>query len=81
MGTAYNLNRLLEAQETKFHDALSEIKSGKKQTHWMWFVFPQIDGLGMTETTKFYAIKDITEASLFYNTLSWETGLLKSQKP
>lgn len=65
MEIKYNLNRFLEAQETKFQDALSEIRNGKKQTHWMWFIFPQIDGLGMTETTKFYAIKDITEASLF----------------
>jgi uncharacterized protein (DUF1810 family) len=65
MEKSYDLNRFLEAQETKFQDALSEIRNGKKQTHWMWFVFPQIDGLGMTETTKFYAIRDITEATLF----------------
>lgn len=65
METEYNLNRFLEAQETKFHDALSEIKRGKKQTHWMWFIFPQINGLGISETTKFYAIKDITEVTLF----------------
>ena len=42
-----------------------KLKGGKKQTHWMWFIFPQIDGLGRTETSKFYAIKDITEATLF----------------
>jgi len=65
METEYNLNRFLEAQRTIYGDALSEIKMGKMQSHWMWFIFPQLDGFGMSETTKFYAIKDIKEAALF----------------
>lgn len=57
-----DLKRFLEAQEDDFAIALSEIKSGRKQSHWMWYVFPQIAGLGFSSTSIFYAIKDITEA-------------------
>lgn len=62
METAYNLNRFLEAQETTYHNAVAEIKKGKKQSHWMWFVFPQIAGLGFTDYTVFYAIQNKEEA-------------------
>jgi len=44
---------------------LSEIKNGKKQSHWMWYIFPQLQGLGFSETSEFYAIKDIDEAKEF----------------
>jgi uncharacterized protein (DUF1810 family) len=57
METTYNLNRFLEAQETKYNEALTEIKEGKKQGHWMWYVFPQIAGLGFSDYNVFYAIK------------------------
>ncbi|MEO6219389.1 MAG: DUF1810 domain-containing protein, partial [Ginsengibacter sp.] len=65
MPVLYNMQRFLEAQENKFQIALNEIKNGRKQSHWMWFIFPQIAGLGFSETAKFYAIKDLTEASLY----------------
>lgn len=60
-----NLERFIEAQNADYQTALSEIKNGRKQSHWMWYVFPQILGLGFTDTSKFYAIKDITEAGQF----------------
>ncbi len=63
MTDQYNLQRFLDAQEIKFKNALNEIKNGKKQSHWMWFIFPQIAGLGFSETSKFYAIKDKIQAS------------------
>jgi len=60
-----NLKRFIEAQEADYLIALSEIKNGRKHSHWMWYIFPQIHGLGFSETSKFYAIKNIKEAEEF----------------
>ena len=60
-----SLKRFIDAQKTVYETALSEIKNGKKQSHWMWYIFPQIQGLGFSETSKYYAIKDIKEAEEF----------------
>ena len=60
-----NLNRFLEAQETDYAAALAEIKRGRKLTHWMWYIFPQIAGLGFSSTSKFYAIEDAAEAESY----------------
>ena len=57
-----DLKRFLDAQENDFATALADIENGKKQSHWMWYVFPQIAGLGFSSTSKFYAIKDRAEA-------------------
>ncbi len=57
-----NLKRFLDAQENDFERALAEIRRGRKQSHWIWYIFPQIAGLGFSETSKFYAIKDRDEA-------------------
>lgn len=57
-----DLQRFLDAQEHDFEIALAEIRRGRKQSHWMWYIFPQIAGLGFSETARFYAIKDKTEA-------------------
>ena len=65
MNTENNLQRFIDAQETSYEVALSEIKNGRKKSHWMWYIFPQIQGLGFSETSKFYAIKDINEAEEF----------------
>ena len=54
-----NLERFLIAQQTYYQTALQEIKSGKKRSHWMWFIFPQIAGLGYSETARYYAIKNM----------------------
>ncbi|MDA8240053.1 MAG: DUF1810 domain-containing protein [Nitrospiraceae bacterium] len=58
----YDLNRFLSAQEGIYERALAELKGGQKHTHWMWFIFPQIDGLGYSPTAKRYSIKSIEEA-------------------
>lgn len=60
-----SLTRFLEAQENDYARALTEIKSGRKQSHWMWYVFPQIAGLGLSETAKFYSIRDEDEANSY----------------
>ncbi|MFT4156029.1 DUF1810 domain-containing protein [Parafilimonas sp.] len=69
----YNLERFVEAQETEYSIALNEIKNGKKETHWMWFIFPQVLGLGFTSTSMFYGIKDLDEATayLYHPVLGW----------
>ncbi|KQR71217.1 DUF1810 domain-containing protein [Pedobacter sp. Leaf176] len=56
------LERFVQAQEKSYQDALAELKSGRKRSHWMWYVFPQIKGLGFSEMARFYAIEDIKEA-------------------
>ena len=65
MPKEYNLDRFLEAQETSYSTALSEIKNGRKQSHWIWYIYPQIAGLGFSEYSKFYAICGLTEASQY----------------
>jgi len=61
----FNLSRFLEAQNQVYLRALEEIKSGRKQTHWMWFIFPQLAGLGHSYTARYYAIADLQEATAY----------------
>lgn len=56
------LDRFLSAQEKSYQTALQEIQEGQKRSHWMWYIFPQIAGLGRSQTAQYYAIKDINEA-------------------
>ena len=61
-GDPCDLNRFINAQEGVYDRVLAELRSGLKRSHWMWFIFPQIDGLGHSPTTRFYAIKTLEEA-------------------
>jgi uncharacterized protein (DUF1810 family) len=63
----FDLNRFVAAQEPVYDQVLAEIKSGQKRTHWMWFVFPLLDGLGSSPSAKFYAIKSDEEAQSYLN--------------
>ena len=65
--TENNLSRFIEAQKNDYQKALSEIINGRKQSHWMWYVFPQIDGLAFSSTSKFYSIKNLDEAQQYLN--------------
>jgi uncharacterized protein (DUF1810 family) len=67
MADKNGLQRFIDAQAESYSIALSEIISGRKRSHWMWYIFPQIQGLGMSETSRLYAIKDIHEATAFLN--------------
>ena len=60
-----NLQRFVDAQQGVYEQDLSQIKGGRKQSHWMWFVFPQIDGLGYSEISKRYGIKSMAEAEAY----------------
>jgi uncharacterized protein (DUF1810 family) len=61
----YDLGRFVRAQEDAYERVLAEISSGRKLTHWMWYIFPQIDGLAFSSTSKHYAIKSIEEARAY----------------
>jgi len=61
------LERFLDAQEKDFFNALNEIKKGKKLTHWIWYIFPQLEGLGKNEYAVFYGIKNVDEAEEYLN--------------
>jgi uncharacterized protein (DUF1810 family) len=61
----YDLSRFVQAQRDDFEQALSEIKNGKKRTHWMWYIFPQIEGLGSSPTARHYSIKSLEEAKAY----------------
>lgn len=63
----YNLDRFLDAQAQAYARALSEIKTGRKTSHWMWFIFPQIKGLGQSDIAKHYSIKNLDEATAYLN--------------
>ena len=62
---SYDLERFVQAQQDNYAQALSEIKRGRKQTHWMWYIFPQLDGLAFSSTSKHYAIKSLDEARAY----------------
>jgi uncharacterized protein (DUF1810 family) len=61
----YDLARFVEAQARSYRQALAEIKAGRKQSHWMWYVFPQFAGLGNSPTSRHYAIKSVEEARAY----------------
>lgn len=60
-----NLDRFVEAQKRDYAIALNEIKSGRKTSHWMWYIFPQLKGLGRSSTSAFYAIQNLEEAGAY----------------
>ena len=67
METDTSLKRFLEAQKNTYDIALSEIKAGHKASHWMWFIFPQISGLGHSYMDAVYSIKSFDEAKAYIN--------------
>lgn len=61
-----DLDKFVKAQEQDYAGALEEMKRGRKQGHWIWYVFPQITGLGMSSTSMHYAIKDLEQANRYF---------------
>ena len=61
----YNLKRFIDAQKGVYDSALRELRNGRKQSHWMWFIFPQLAGLGRSSTAQFYGISGRDEASAY----------------
>ena len=61
----YNLNRFIEAQMTTYEGAMLELTRGRKESHWVWYIFPQIEGLGRSDTAKLYSIKSLEEGRAY----------------
>jgi uncharacterized protein (DUF1810 family) len=61
----HDLARFVDAQAADYDQALAEIRAGRKRSHWIWYVFPQIDGLGFSSMSKRYAIKSVDEATAY----------------
>lgn len=61
----YNLQRFIDAQSGCYEQAMTELRAGKKRSHWMWFIFPQIAGLGKSATAQFYSISTTGEARAY----------------
>lgn len=61
----FDLKRFIDAQAADFEIALSELAAGRKKTHWIWYVFPQLEGLGQSDNSKFYGIKGHDEARAY----------------
>ena len=60
-----DLSRFTEAQRHSYQQALSELRDGRKETHWMWFIFPQLAGLGHSSTARYYALTNLDEARAY----------------
>lgn len=71
------LERFIEAHEEDYTRALKEIQNGRKLTHWMWYIFPQITGLGMSETAQYYEIKSLEEARAYMDNEILGTHLIE----
>ncbi|KQQ79686.1 DUF1810 domain-containing protein [Aureimonas sp. Leaf324] len=65
MDDPHNLQRFLDAQAPVIHTVENELRDGRKRSHWMWFVFPQVAGLGRSPTARHYAIRSLAEAEAF----------------
>jgi uncharacterized protein (DUF1810 family) len=79
-GDPYDLTRFVEAQERDYEQAMSEIRSGRKRSHWMWYIFPQFEGLGSSATARHYAIKSVAEAEAYLRHAVLGPRLLESAR-
>ena len=65
----FGLSRFVDAQDRVYPQALAELRQGRKEGHWMWFIFPQVAGLGFSETARYYAIRSREEAAAYLDHL------------
>jgi len=65
MSDPHDLQRFIDAQESIYETALAELRAGSKRSHWMWFIFPQLRGLGLSPTAQFYGIDSLDEATAY----------------
>lgn len=76
----YNLNKFIEAQEESYEGALKEIKKGKKLGHWIWYIFPQLKGLGFSNISYYYGLEGIEEAKEYLDNEYLRNHLLEITK-
>ena len=72
-----SLDRFLKAQASSYDTALREICAGRKYSHWIWYIFPQIQGLGFSSTAQYYAIADLNEAKAYLQEPTLRARLLE----
>lgn len=65
--SSYNLQRFHDAHKENYDRALTELKNGKKETHWVWYIFPQLKGLGQSDMSNYYGLDGIEEARAYYS--------------
>lgn len=73
----YDMSRFLEAHESDYQKALNEIKNGKKVTHWIWYIFPQLKGLGQSRMSEYYGIQNLEEAKVYLSNPLLRTHLIE----
>lgn len=61
----FNLSRFVDAQAKEYNDVCAELRVGKKRGHWMWYIFPQLAGLGQSSTSRYYALSSLEEAGAY----------------
>ena len=76
----YNLERFIKIQKEDYAMALKEIKNGRKRTHWMWYIFPQLKGLGTSAMAQYYGLENLEEAKEYYNNNYLRKNLLEITK-
>src|SRR6516164_777888 len=76
MTDPFDLERFAAAQEPLFDRVLSELRAGRKRTHWMWFIFPQLRGLGRSSMAEYYGISSLAEPAPIWFTRYWDHGLI-----
>ncbi len=65
MNDPYNLTRFVDAQSSEYNTVLAELRAGRKRSHWIWFMFPQLKGLGRSATSEYYGIESLEEAAAY----------------
>ena len=65
MNNSQNLDRFIKAQEKVYQQVITELRNGRKTSHWMWYIFPQLEKLGRSSTALFYGIKNLAEAKAY----------------
>lgn len=65
MDMSMNINRFIEPQKSSYAIALEEVRNGRKVSHWMWYIFPQLRGLGQSNVSWYYGIEDLSEATAY----------------
>ena len=77
MSNNTNLQRFLDAQDDYYEKALSEIRNGRKESHWIWFIFPQLKGLGQSEYSYYYGIDGLAEAKEYLQNTTLKNRLIE----
>ena len=71
MDEPFDLNRFVDAQSAVYNNVLAELRAGRKRSHWIWFIFPQLKGLGTSATSEQFGIASLEEAAAYLRHRCW----------